>query len=747
MSFADDYLAGWNADGAANAASGSVVAVVGEYGTGKTHLALELMLHISGAAGQDVRHLYLDAPADTFLALYKQRFLAELTKDELRERVQEYYADLVADSLTQSKLTDHAAQRLRDREVRAEEVIEQLGLMKSAFVQMLRERLRAITENDAFATALTLFLQPEFEHAVWEWLRGHVPDQALAERGITAAIDTDTAALEAIGVVAFLYGRQSRRFVVVIDELEKVLSWQHSPATDTARAFKKLLEVFGAARAFLVLSGLPDFLEALPEDVRQRIGCIVRPSALTPAETRQYILDSQERAGHPRELAPFTEAVTDYLVTLAGGNARTIVKLCHHGYRMARTAGTDVTRAMIREAARDQFQLATRDDVRAEIARVLDLGGWPFEAQAAPKGTGVRADFWVVHGEDGGGCAVLIADSLLGPKDASALAAQVEKVKAGREDRAALLVVNGYLAETAVPVLAGAGDRPPLVHSRRRFAEDFEAAIKGVMQRLEAAGQENELKVLHRRVERQGRQQSQILREIQSLGEERDEVRRVLGDLGRTQRQDTETLAASLNELVRLTRQGESGIAKTQTSNEAVTGLNNPTINGDVHMHFHGPADDPPEPVEPSFLPGEVDALFTGALDRLEELTPHEKIITSLFDDRADRPGSWSISDVTSDFLRVVGVWVMLRDTVAGFRNAIAAWFRAGPERYEDLRNLCRSYDMVVSLLSPRAIEELTRALGPSEQDDVRRVFLELGSQVYGAARLTTRNQGREEFI
>ncbi|TMQ91030.1 hypothetical protein ETD83_32775 [Actinomadura soli] len=736
LSFADDYLAGWKADGGARAASGNVVAVVGEYGMGKTHLALELLRHISRAAGQDVRHLYLDAPADTFLALYKQRFVAELTKDELRQRVQEYYADLVADSLSQSKLTDHAAQRLRNREVQAEAVIERLGLMENVFIQKLRQRLRAITENEAFATALTLFLQPEFEYAVWEWLRGHVPDQALVERGITTAIDTDTAALEAIGVVAFLYGRQSRRFVLVIDELEKVLSSPHSPGTDTARAFKKLLEVFGAARAFLVLCGLPDFLEALPEDVRQRVGCIVRPSALSPTETRQYILDSQERAGQPRELAPFTEATVDYLVTLASGNARTIVKLCYHGYRMARARGTNVTQAVIREVAREQFQLATQDDVRSEIARVLDLGGWLFQAQAAPKGTKARADFWVVHGEDGGGCAVLIADSVLGQKDASVLAKQVEKVKDGREDRAVLLVVNGYLAETAIPALSGAGDRPPLVHSQRRFAEDFDAAIKGVMQRLEATDRESELKILRQQIDRLGRQQSQILGGIRSLGQERDEVRRVLADLGDSHRQDTETLTASLNEVARLTqRTSESGIAGAQTSYDSTTGLNQPTIHGDVHMHFHGPVENSPEPTKPSVLPEEVDALFTEALDRLEKLTPQTEIIASLFGGQADRSAHRSITDVTSDFLLVVGTWAMLRDTIAEFRTAIDAWFRTDPKQPDELRDLCRSYDSAFSFLSPRAIEKLSRSMGADNSNYAGRSFMDLGPRIFDAAR------------
>ncbi|QXJ25551.1 hypothetical protein AGRA3207_007062 [Actinomadura graeca] len=516
LGFVDAYLAGDRAGG--GSASGNVIAVVGEYGTGKTHLALEIIRHISRPGDAHVRHLYLDAPADTFLALYQQRFVVELSKTDVRARVGEYYADIVAASLGRSELTQEAARRLREREVDAEDVVSGLGLMESDLLRDLQERLRVVTENDAFGTALTLFLRPEFEDAVWEWLRGVPPDRVLVERGITTAIDTDTAALEAIGVFALLHGGQNRRFVLVIDELEKVLSPPHPPAADAILAFKKLLEIFTGARAFLVLCGLPDFLEALPEDARQRIGSIVRPSALGLEETRAYILDAQERAGAGRTLGPFDDDTLAYLVELAGGTARKIIKLCYHAYQNAAAAGTAVTRPMIREVAREQFELTSRDDVRAAIARVLDAGGWLFETDHAPGGRrDARADFWVPEGEDGSGCAVLLSDSVLYEQQVDGLARRAEAIRGDDTARAVLIVVNGHLADALAPRLAGTGDRPPLVYSARRFAEDFDAAVKGIMQRLERAVHEDALTALRDRVERLGRQQALVLETVTEL--------------------------------------------------------------------------------------------------------------------------------------------------------------------------------------------------------------------------------------
>ena len=103
--------------------------------------------------------------------------------------------------------------------------------------------------------------------------RGSPPDDALVDRGIKRTLDSDPAVLETIGVLAFLFGRQNHRFVLVIDEMEKVLS--HStprrPDEATVLAFKKLMEAMGKTRALLILGGLPDFLEVLPDDAQQRI--------------------------------------------------------------------------------------------------------------------------------------------------------------------------------------------------------------------------------------------------------------------------------------------------------------------------------------------------------------------------------------------------------------------------------------------------------------------------------------------
>ncbi|ROO88908.1 hypothetical protein EDD29_6593 [Actinocorallia herbida] len=669
LDYTDAYLAG-------PGKTGNVIAVVGEYGTGKTHLALSLRARLTRAGnGHSTRTLYLDAPADTFVALYRQRFVVELRKSDVRERVSDYYADIVADSLADSELTAEAAERLRTRDVDPHSAVRAFGLMESALLQELQRRLGVVTENAAFGTALGLFLRPEFEDAVWEWLRGHAPDPALAERGITEAIDTDTTALEAIGVFALLHGRQGHRFALVIDELEKILSPPHVPGAGSVLAFKKLLEVFSGAGAFLVLSGLPDFLEALPEDARQRIGCIVKPSALSVADTLTYVRDANAREGRGQALDPFNEEVVEYLVDLAGGNARKIIKLLFHGFQSAVAAGTDVTTAMVREVARDQFELTTGDDVRAETARVLDLAGFAFETgHRFPDGG--RADFWIPVGESGG-CAILISDSVLQPGDVRALREAAVDLRAGRQDTAVLLVVNGYLAEGLSASLAAAFDREPLTHSLRHFAKDFDAAVKGAVQRLEDATREDNLSLLRDQVDRLGRQQSRMLETLLKF------------------QRDQEIRAEEVEDSLRSIRDRESSVINHVTNNH-------------VNRFDGGPPPAPP-------LPGELDLIFTGTLEALDvaEILRREAA-QSL---GGDFPSGAFLESST---LEALGTALWVRTLVEEFRLSISDWFTtarsAGFFSKTDLNRRCEQFNLVLTAtLNQRRVSLSLRILGDFE--------------------------------
>lgn len=522
--FLADYLDRRGSTHELQAAQGNVIAIVGEYGTGKTHLVLEILKRILDLGDPSIHAFYLDAPADTFTSLYRERLIPQLSRRELRDRVVDYMSDVVAEVLANSDLTQGAAKKLRKRSVDPMSVVHNFGLMEAELMQELRTRLKRVTEQSDFAAAFALLLRPEFEAAVWEWVSGSPPDASLRDRGITRVLDRDADVLEAIGVLAFLYGHQAHRFVLVIDEMEKLLSptAQSSAEASTILAFKKLLEVVHRTRSLIVLSGLPEFLDALPQDAVQRIPVIVRPGALTVDEIESYIREVHRRFADEDKLDPFTRDTISYLAEISGGNARQVLRLCYHLHQRALETGSDVTRAIVREVAREQFEVRVAADVEAEVARVLDVNGWRFQPKWETDGQPrAMADFWIPVGTDGLGCYILVSRSLLTEHDVDAVLARAgalsNNVSPGSEDAAGgILVVNGYVADNLYSTAARGFERM-IFYTSRSFEGELRDAVGGVRHRLEARAQGSTIAQVLERLDHLGRQSSRIRADVREL--------------------------------------------------------------------------------------------------------------------------------------------------------------------------------------------------------------------------------------
>jgi type II secretory pathway predicted ATPase ExeA len=515
--FLSDYLQRSRLD-SPEESTGSIVAIVGEYGTGKTHIALSLLATLRDQDTVQVHSFYLDAPADTFLALYRDRFIPRLRRRDVRQQVENYLSDVLAAHLRQSKITAPAADTLEAGSTDPIQLMQTVGLIESDVMRDLKQRLRAVTERDDYASALSLFLRPEFEDAVWEWLCGNPPDPALRERGITRAIDSEPAALEAIGVFAFLYGRRGQRFVLLVDEMEKVLTPTSGRDVDqaTVLALKKLMEAVGRTRSLLVLIGLPDFLETLPEDTRQRISAKITPGPMTVAEITQYIREVQKnRLGHA-QLKPFNRDSVAYIEEITGGNARRVVRLCYLAYQAASVGGTQITRATLRDVARDQFESAPQHNAAHEVARIFDSTGWSYEQDVSLNADKMATvDFWLPLADGQVGMIVVLSRSLLYSAEVEETVARVAAWKSNRSGLVlSILVLNGYMAENFSSTVSRAFDRVLYLGSRD-FREDFEAVARGYRDRLESSTRKDTLEHVAERVDQLGRQLDFIIDEFE----------------------------------------------------------------------------------------------------------------------------------------------------------------------------------------------------------------------------------------
>ncbi|MFD7655018.1 hypothetical protein ACFV4N_13655 [Actinosynnema sp. NPDC059797] len=646
--------------------TGTVVAVLGDYGTGKTHLAVRLVRHARQVLADPTHALYLDATADSFIELYR-RFMRKLGREGVRAQVSEYYADIVADSLQSSGLTSDMLDWLGSRQLEPQEVVERLGLMESALLRKVQDTLREVTNNKDFGTALTLLLRPGFEHSVWSWLLGGAPDQVLVERGITTPIDDEVAALEAMGVFALLFGGRQRRFVLAVDELDKIFSADSRPQKRTMAAFQTLLQVFAKAGACLVLCGLPDFKSVLPPAVRQRIPYTVVMSGLSQAEVREFVELAQEPLFGRRQLAPFTAHAVRYLRDIARGNARNVIRLCHRVFRAAddaERAGGEflVTEDAVRQAARELFGSLSADDVEGVVRRLLDANGFDhLHRHVLGVGEESLADFWVTFPDRTGGCAVLLTRSLLDNADLDAVMRRITAVREADPGAELVLLVNGVVADAVAMQLRELLGREPLVYVDRTFPDDFKALIGAAGKRL--GGEDDPLTALRVQMERLTRQQSSIYGFIEQLAEHVDGVR---------------------------------------TSSDRQLGA--------IQRQLGVLAGDAPPRASGGRLPGEVERLFRDAVDALEDLTQVDAMFAEAFDHAPTATQEAVHRRLRApEFTRAAAQALVMQRAVQAFRAAVSQWYQSAgdPDAEDRLEALCVIYDDIAEFLPLFTLEPL----------------------------------------
>ncbi|GLY38372.1 hypothetical protein Amsp01_043960 [Amycolatopsis sp. NBRC 101858] len=221
--------------------------------------------------------------------------------------------------------------------------VESLSPSAPELPSSLERKLREFISDRALVSVLMLLLRADLRTAAWDWLNGHLPDEHLRERGITWAIDSEVAALEAMASIAQLHGALRRKLLIVLDEVEVL----------RLSAFRTLLEVVSASGVMLVLLGVPDLLDQLGADVRQRIGQVIVLTPFGVSDVRALIEQSQGvTTGHYR-LEPFTEEAVSHLVELSSGNVRTVIRLCHEAFRRATAASVPAGVVLVDQVARD----------------------------------------------------------------------------------------------------------------------------------------------------------------------------------------------------------------------------------------------------------------------------------------------------------------------------------------------------------------------------------------------------------
>ncbi|MFC6085884.1 hypothetical protein [Sphaerisporangium aureirubrum] len=706
--------------------SGGCLFISGEYGIGKTHLAQIAWNRISAHSDDTVHRLLLDVPRENFLTMYREYLIDQIDHNDLFERVEDYYRYIVAAEFTgpdNRGSADPIAEGLKRRELDPQPVVQKLGLVESTLRADLHRKLRLVTEARKFSVALSLILDPDYSDAVWEWLQGHPPSTLLRERGVTEAIDSDRAALDALGVLAFVYGRIGHRMAFVVDDLHVIMSDLEERRVPFLQAFERLVNVFIDVGGLLVVCGTPEVEEALSRSTRDRMQ-VIRPNRFTAKHTEKYIEDSM-----PENPSLFAPGAAAYITELADGLPRRILQLIDQAVEIAARNRSRVSDATVRAAVRAEYEQVPLDEVRRMVWRTLEAEGRPFSAdQPAGEGGGAIIDAWMPIGTQAA-VAVIVVGALLISEQIPAIDLKVSAARSAVPDCEVILVVNGYVAASLRTDVSFITGRQPLVFESRGFPGEFREATRAVIGKVENALQEDVLAVVKRQVDRIGLQQAYGQTLIEQLAGMFD-----------TQRAESDRrLNAIQGELAELSRSAAGSRP--------------------------GQADGAPvRAARPPGLPDDVRMLFDTALDAVEQVSDVGGLFRAEFDAVTAEPpasggGDMPLSRLLTapEMFRSFGVAMLLRRLIETFRDSVGEWFgsiratgaggRAAPTVEADLPRLlaiCRTYDETVDVLPLFRLNNLIKLMsrsrepeGPAYPRSVRitEALDNLGGRVYDGAR------------
>lgn len=440
-------------DGVSPKAQG--LAIIGDFGSGKTHLALHLA-NLIQSRERGAKVVYLDSPGESFMAMYRDRFLPRISRDAVRALVESYFSASVASELESSELTSILAERLRAGSIDASQAASDLGISTNRLNSALTKRLAEVTDDEQFGLALTLLRRPDFEAAVWQWLAGGEPDPALRERGIDRTLSSEADALGAIGVFAVLHSSAGVSFAVIIDELEKILTPVSASVSekDTLRALKDFLQIMQRANSLLILCGLPDYYEILPSDTQQRIGSVVRLSPLTLEDLRSYVSRSLAPRDNQGSIDPFTVDGLATIHSLSSGNVRRMIRLCRGAFAVSAKRKVQADGAIVREVAEGEFGAGSTASVRDRVSALLERTGLRYERDfVVSRNRRSMVDLWVPASDAESpthGIAIVILDKLLDPSRVNTYVAKAQSARS-REGSAIdlYLIVSGLIPESA----------------------------------------------------------------------------------------------------------------------------------------------------------------------------------------------------------------------------------------------------------------------------------------------------------
>lgn len=372
--------------------------------------------------------------------------------------------------------------------------------------------MEKVTKNINYVPALLLLLEPRFEKDAWEWFNGAEPSDAMKERGINFSINSDTFALESIGIFAFLFGQQRHTFVLFIDEMEKIVSNTEKTKKDSFEALKKLIETVKATKSMLILCGLPDYYAALPRDTKQRIAYEIETEKIMLSEIEAYICNANEKVNKIKTSIPFSKKNLEDILDISNGNIRAIIRLLYHSGNWYIENNSEIDEKALCDILANAYGSFEHTGIRRVLAQIFISKGWLFEENKSIDN--VLIDFWLpflLTQKDSveNGIEIYIIQNVLSDEDFR----KVNDRMSNKKTNCKICIVEGFINEHFYKSLSDE-NKYVLRYRMSEFNNLFVSVIEGEKAKCENSVKQNDFSILNEKIEQLSRYVKRAINDI-----------------------------------------------------------------------------------------------------------------------------------------------------------------------------------------------------------------------------------------
>ena len=374
-----------------------IVAVIGEYGSGKTHLLLDAMASLRrdlDGREHEPSLLPVVAVAERPLGWYQAEIGPKLAGLPLEDLVLSLYAKAGQEVASRAELTRAA--------------VGTLARKPEAILTLVREDLLSRTEVEAVFRDMLDLAVPDAHRDIrqtfallrWDtapdarrWLAGEELTEDQAGRlGLPVSIGTDERALDTLLAVAALHHATGRVFALFVDETEHFLRTEGNGGQNpNVTSMKRLVEGLARRHAVVFVAGHFSAWDTL-RDYHDRFSPTA-PIELENLTGPQVRLLVAKRVPEARDLG---ESQSDLVAELGEGNMRSISSLLRELYERSDGFTEPLSPIQIETAAKWIRQQPKPETILLRVYELLESFGFTVarERQVA----GVRFDLVALHG-------------------------------------------------------------------------------------------------------------------------------------------------------------------------------------------------------------------------------------------------------------------------------------------------------------------------------------------------------------